>query len=131
MEGILSAVIPSSTTLIDTIKGVVSSSGSYELTVNNYSTQTIPYYVNGSNSNIDNLLASWYTQAKRPSITLEKITSDVNDYVMQLRKSDIKNLVGKYYLGIFDFFCFVLVTLRMIIKNSFKSNFVINNKKKL
>lgn len=99
MEGILSAVIPSSTTLIDTIKGVVSSAGSYELTVNNYSTQTIPYYINGSNSNIDNILASLYTQAKRPSITLEKITSDVNDYVMQLRKSDIKNLVGKYCLG--------------------------------
>ena len=101
MEGILSAVVPSSSTLIDTIKGVVSSSGSYELTVNNYSTQTVPYYIYGSDSsaNVDSILANLYTSANRPSITLEKITSDVNDYVLQLRKSDIKNLVSKYYLG--------------------------------
>ena len=101
MEGLLSSVIPSQSTLIDSLRGIVKSSGSYELSVNNYSTQTIPYYTYGSDSssNLDSILASLYTQAKRPSITLEKVSSDVNDYVLQQRKSDIKNLLSKYYQG--------------------------------
>ena len=101
MEGLLSSVIPSQSTLIDSIRGIVKSSGSYELSVNNYSTQTIPYYTYGSDSsaNLDSILASLYTQANRPSITLEKVNSDVNDYVLQQRKNDIKNLISKYYQG--------------------------------
>lgn len=97
LEIIFSSIIPSNSTLINSIRGVVKNYGSYELTPYNYSTQTVPYSLTSSapTTNIESYLNARFSNA----ITLEKVSSNLNDYVLDKRKNDIKNLVRNYYMG--------------------------------
>jgi hypothetical protein len=44
-EAIIAALIPTQTNIINSIRGTVSTNGAYELSLKNYSKQTIPVYV--------------------------------------------------------------------------------------
>nr|QUF59430.1 ATP-binding cassette transporter Abca3-like2 [Brachionus angularis] len=102
LEAVLSALIPSQTNLINSIRGVVSSSTSYELTLKNYSTHTIPYYVKGEidTTPVNNLINNYFTQIRLPGVSLLKLDNDsINEYVLSYRKSNVKNLLNNYYAG--------------------------------
>nr|UOU03315.1 ATP-binding cassette subfamily A3-like 2 [Brachionus rubens] len=102
LEAILSGLIPSETNLINSIRGVVSNYGSYDLTLKNYSTQTIPYYLKGSvdTTQLSAHVKNHFSQSKIPGVTLSQLDNDlVNEHVLSLRKSDIKNMLKNYYVG--------------------------------
>lgn len=102
LEACLAALIPSSTNLINSLRGVVSNMGSYELTMANYSKHTVPYYVKGNvdTTPLKSHLSNYYTQARRPGVTLYDVASDtVNEYVLDSRKSSLSNLLNNYYVG--------------------------------
>jgi hypothetical protein len=100
MEALLSAIIPSSTNQINTIKGLKSDSGSYLLDTANYSTQTVPYYINAApNYNmIQSMIKSYYSNDS--GISLSQQSNDtVNEYVLSLRNLDLNNLISNYFVG--------------------------------
>ncbi|CAF0703608.1 unnamed protein product [Brachionus calyciflorus] len=101
LEAILTALIPSQTNLINSIRGVVSNYGSYDLTITNYSDQIIPYYIKGVDSSaLKNNLTNFFSQSRRPGIILNQLDQDeVNEYVLSQRKNNIKNLLNNYYMG--------------------------------
>ena len=112
LEAILSSIIPSEADIINSIRGTVSSQGSYTLSPTNYGTYTLPYYiVNGTQDNtfLLSYLSNVYAAPSRSGIGLQRIYTDntsmmvtanvVNDYVFNLRKADLKNLVFNYYIG--------------------------------
>lgn len=102
IELVVAAIIPSQSNLINSIRGTVSSAGQYELTMNNYSTQTIPYYLKGNvdTTPVQTLLNNYYTSTNRPKSTLLKLDDDlVNDKVLEWRKSSYSNFLNNYYVG--------------------------------
>ena len=101
MEGILAGIIPSSSTLINSIRGIVSNSGSYELSMTDYGKNTLPYTLNGNvnTTKLQNYVTDLYVSSNRPGITLSPLSSDVNDYVLAQRKSNLQNIYSNYYYG--------------------------------
>ena len=105
LEGILSGIIPSSSTIINNIRGIVSNVGSYQLNMNSYGASELPYSLssasNVSSALVQNYLSSLYTSESRPGISLVSVSpdTDLNAYVLNLRKFNLKNLYGNYYFG--------------------------------
>lgn len=105
LEAVLSSIIPSSTNLINSITGRVQSLGQYQLAMQTYKTsQTLPYFLNSttypaSATTTQTLLNSLYSSSSL--VSLLQIGADmVNDYILNLRKLDLNNLIYQYYAGL-------------------------------
>nr|APD26552.1 ATP-binding cassette transporter subfamily A member 3-like X2 protein [Brachionus koreanus] len=102
IEVIVAALIPSETNLINSIRGVVSNYGSYDLTLKNYTKQKLPFHVKGSvdTSSLETQIDNYFTNTKFPNISLKQLDKDnVNEYVLSLRNQDFKNLLNDYFVG--------------------------------
>ncbi len=104
MEAVLSALIPSQTNLINSIRNTVSSEGKYELKITNYSNHKLPYRVfsntSVSTSSLKSMIDTLYTSTNKPGVQMELVDNDVNSYVLELRKKNfIDNMIKNYYVG--------------------------------
>ena len=108
LEGILSGIIPSSSTIINNIKGTVSEKGSFQLNINDYGTSLLPYSLasasplfNQSLNQLQSYMLNFYTSQTRPGTSLISVSPDtnLNEYVLNLRKANLKNLYSNYYFG--------------------------------
>jgi hypothetical protein len=103
MQALICGLIPSGTSIANSITGRINTTGTVDLTILNYKPYTMPYSLVGlaSTTSLQNLLKVFYNESNRPGITLEKLANDsVASYVLQKRKDDVKNLVGNYYTGL-------------------------------
>ena len=96
-------LIPSKTNLVNLFGGTqTEKSGIYNLQTSNYGNFHLPYYLNGSYSIIPfkTLLYSFYTPFNRPGIELLELSSqNINEYVLEKRKTDLKYLVQDFFIG--------------------------------
>jgi hypothetical protein len=102
LQALFCSLIGSGTLQTTTSATSVGLKGTYNLGLSTYPSNTIPYYVNGtvSTSSFQSFLSSVYTSSNRPGVTLQNMsTSDLNTYVLNLRKSSIMNLLNTYYFG--------------------------------
>ncbi len=101
LEAILSALIPSQTNLINSIRGTVSSVGSYDLKISKYGTQNVPIYLSGTGvATLQTLVNNHFTATNTPGVSLVQFTTDtVNEYVLAKRKENIKNMLNDYFVG--------------------------------
>lgn len=118
-EGLVTYLIPSQTNRIDTLSGLASSLGKLKLDIDNYSPQTLTYYINGSISTLSfqQMFNNYYS--KRSNIKLNEISTDVGQFILQERKNDIKNLVSNYFGG----FNVNIINTTQLEINSFYSTF--------
>ena len=104
LEVILVSLLPSQSTLTNSIKGTVSSQANYTLNIANAATIVIPYTLTGTYaSSMSSLLGTVYTSAKKPGVTLQSLdasSTNVTDYVLALRKASISDLIYKYHAGL-------------------------------
>lgn len=106
IEGIAAYLIPSQSYLIDRIGNTVQKYGKLKLDINNYGRQIVPYsvYGDGDTESVSRLLKDYISITTTSNITFKRVDNisldnPVDDYVFNLRKSDINNIVDKYYLG--------------------------------
>lgn len=100
---LIAALIPSQTNIINSIRGIVATNGVYNLTLNNYSTHTIPVYISGGSNEYQNsskLYVENYFKNK-PNIRYQNFDSDsIGKYVLNYRKQDVRNIYNDYYVGL-------------------------------
>jgi len=104
-EVAFTAIIPSQTYLINQLSDAqVQTSGVYPISVTNYPAPThLPYFLTGRYSLIpaNNLLSKFYTAENRPGVQLVPLSTDtVPAYIDDMRRLDVKNLVGDYFFGL-------------------------------
>ncbi len=102
-EALIAALIPSQTNIINSIRGIVSTNGAYNLTLNNYSTHTVPVYVSGGSNNYQNLSKIYIEKyfKDKPNIRYQKFDSDsIDNHVLNYRRQDSRNIYNDYYVGL-------------------------------
>lgn len=103
LEAILSGAISSSSNIVNTSTGKVQTLGKYNLGLANYKTpQILTYHLNDTGFNnsayIQTFLSSHYSPTSQ--VTLSQLSTDtVNNYVLDLRKASLDNMLYKYYAG--------------------------------
>ena len=100
MEGILAGIIPSQTNAINSILGKVSTTGTNSLNLNQYGTQTIPYYISGNNVTGAQYLLQNTLGSVSGANLVPVNTSDVNNYVLGLRTSNLNSFIYDYFVGL-------------------------------
>lgn len=103
-EGALSGIIPGQTTLINSIRGIVTVMGTQDFlkTITNYGKQTVPYYLSGnvSTTSVGSILNTTYTEANKPGLTLSAMSSPyISDLVLDIRKSNLTAFIYDYFVG--------------------------------
>lgn len=103
LELVFAFMIPSQTNLLTQSSGEkIIFKKTRNLTTTFYNNNHLPYYLNGtySTGQLRNLFGKIYTKENKPNIQLISVnTNNISNYVLGLRKRDIKNLVNDYYFG--------------------------------
>ena len=104
IEGSLAGIIPGQSTLINSIRGIVSVLGTqnFSSTVLNYGRQTVPYYLQGSidTTSVSTILNNTYTSSNKPGLSLTSMAnSNISDYVLGLRKTNTTAFLYDYFIG--------------------------------
>ena len=106
LEGILSGIIPSSSTILNNLRGVVLEVGSLQLNMNQYGPSVLPYNLVTTTSplsfsQLQGYMSNLYTPLSRPGTTLMPVSfdTDINGYVLNLRKTNLNNLYANYFFG--------------------------------
>ena len=98
LEAIIVGILPTTTESISAITSSVSASGTYQLALNSYGSNTLYYYLNGtvSTTTLQNYITTQYASS---GVTLSQISDDPTSVVLNLRKGDIRNTINNYYMG--------------------------------
>ena len=101
LQAILASIIPSQTNLINSIRGIVSSVGSYELDVTKYGKQDIPYYIGGggSTASLETLVQN-VLSAKSSVNPVKYPSNNINDQILQDRKNSLQNIMNNNFVGL-------------------------------
>ncbi len=99
---VICGAIPSGTNIYNSIRGISTGLGIYNLGLQNYSSQMLPYTLNLTDNtlNASGLFQSYFQQSSKSSILPVAINQTVESYVLQKRKDDINNLVKSYFAGV-------------------------------
>ena len=102
LELIISVAIQSETYFVD--YDVVKVLGTNNLKITNYKPFTLPFYISNDDANqtARSHFLQYFDKSRLPNVDLLELKSDnINEYVLELRKSDpYKNLVMNYFGGL-------------------------------
>jgi hypothetical protein len=101
LQAILASIIPSQTNLINSIRGIVSSVGAYDLDVTKYGKQDIPYYIGGggTTTNLETLVQN-VLSAKSGVNPIKYSSNTINDQILQDRKNSLQNIMYNNFVGL-------------------------------
>jgi hypothetical protein len=95
------SIIPSQTNIINSIRGILRNSGTVNLQITNYGQHTVPFTLDESANSSLVLQTMLQRQfSNRQGIRLEQVSvGNLDDYVLNLRLRDLRNLVNNYFVG--------------------------------
>ncbi len=101
LQAILASIIPSQTNLINSLRGIVSSVGTYDLDVTKYGKQDVPYYIGGggTTTNLETLVQN--VLSEKSGVNPVKYSSNtINDQILQDRKNSLQNIMYNNFVGL-------------------------------
>ena len=98
-ETLLAAIIPGETNLINSLRGIVQNYGTNDLSMSQYGTQKIPYYVANNDATLTTALNNYHINSIPNAEFVKYDTDTINDDVLKLRQESISNLISNYYMG--------------------------------
>lgn len=99
LELLIAFLVPSSSGLLEEKDLQSKQYGSFELDINKYGSNEIPYATNKINQQIIQLFESYYSYLNRPKINLLKVNGSVEDFVFEKHTKSINSLVKEFYFG--------------------------------
>jgi len=98
LEILIAFLVPSSSDLQEN-NSDTKQYGSFDLNINNYGSNEIPYSTSETNQELIQLFESFYSYQNRPKINLLKVNGSVGDFVFDKHSKSVISLVKEFYFG--------------------------------
>ena len=99
LELLIAFLVPSSSSLQDDKDLQLKPYGSFDLDINKYGSNEIPYSTSEINQQLIRLFESYYSYQNRPRINLLKVNGSVADFVLENHTKSVTSLVKEFYFG--------------------------------